>query len=139
MNKRYGVVWLTGAVRFEGVDPTISLGFCERTGSVAFVSLDAGVNALRPLVVDDVTVEDETCTDGAWCLSLDCEYNDTTYTSFRDAHQDLASALPTVAEYRGLRQRLKRAEEQLRKDGHAPESYEPGLMHRHEEPSVILG
>lgn len=135
----FGVVWLTGAVRFEGLEPTLSLGFCGKAGSVAFVSLDAGVNAMRPAIVDEVEVRDGVCSDGEWCLSFECPYNETTYESFREADADLREALETERDFERFRERVEAAEERLAEEGLAPDRFESGLMQRFREPVVTIG
>ena len=76
--KKYRIHWFINAVQFgKRGKYCLNLGFCEKTGNIAFISICGTNNAIefaKPFVIRDVYVNDE-CEDGERCWDLNCPHN----------------------------------------------------------------
>jgi hypothetical protein len=78
---QYSVNWLINVVRLGKTGKrSISLGFCEKTKRVAFITVHRGedkpitLETLKPLLIHDVYANN-TCDDAQWCWDLQCSLN----------------------------------------------------------------
>jgi len=85
----YTVTWFCGVVKpSKRSRYIVDLGLCEYSNSVAFLAVykpqsPATMDAIKPLFIKDVTVENNRCDDAQWCLALNCRLNKAELNYFR--------------------------------------------------------
>jgi hypothetical protein len=107
---RYTITWHCNAVKLGR--NYISLGICERTNQVAFLSVfqpnkSIGTEFLTVLIVQKVYAGKE-CEDGTSCLNLDCPLNHVEVSNFK------RYKIKTMQEIQNLHRRMKEIQEQLK-------------------------
>ena len=87
--KKYKVLWIINAIRIgKRGKRTVSLGFCEKTKQVAFISVGdlnkpATMETLKPFIINDVCTDESGCDDAKWCWNLECPFNKSTPETLR--------------------------------------------------------
>ena len=88
-SNRYSITWYCNIAKpskYSG--RSIDVAVCEYSDGVAFIvvhkpSGPPTIEALNPFIIYDVTVTDKICSDGKWCLNLDCPLNKADMEHFR--------------------------------------------------------
>ena len=113
--------WIVNAVQFKNnkIIIPINYGVCEKTKRICFQYPEfGGMDNITPLIIHDtyVDVENNRCESGRYCLCLECEYNNTCYSSYIEAYKTRKDYLTRKSDFDKLLKEIKIIEEYLEKE-----------------------
>lgn len=119
--KWYQIRWIVNAMQVVSDETKIivNYGICEKTKRICFQYPEfGGMDNMAPLVIHDtyVDVENNRCESGRYCLCLDCEYNDTCYSSYIEANKTRKDYLIRKTDFDKLLKEIKTIEGYLEKE-----------------------
>jgi hypothetical protein len=87
--QNYTITWYLQVARPSRYSKyVINLAICEYSGKVAFIAIHkkngpVTWDALKPYIIKDVTVNEKACSDGNFCLNIECPLNHADMTYFK--------------------------------------------------------
>jgi hypothetical protein len=85
LGEKYKLQWLISVIGTNESEEGLSVAICEKTRKIAVIA--DPTNFMVPFVVVDVYYDSnkQQCEEEKRCLCLDCEYNKTTFTSYKNS------------------------------------------------------